>query len=1704
LTEFTSHSFSLRPRSNDDAAFEADPAQAETKNVTPPDLLKSGKTAPPAGLDTGPIPAFPSIDPGNRSLYRSSAPPRLEIDGSSPFDGGLALGPLVDANDNITFLASEDSGALSPSIVFYRFDRDLVKLSEFEITAPPICPLCVPSDPPWDWVAEQMYALSDGSVVIPYGLKSASTGDTFKYRVIRLLGETVIFDKEVFDTLDNSRFFSVFFKTATGMSPQGNLFILSTLPSTPPNFEYAFYEVDAITGEVFERTLPEDFNPELGGLRFSNTVFDDAGNLYFAWGKFIGGEPGLRIVSRDRSGAERYSLTRPGAGILDRPEHIGVARDGTLFVKTRISPNLDVLTTVSPDGAQTNELDVSPFDFGDLDRFVIDNEGRCILNGQIIDPEGLAPVGEMFLKPTQAQENGTYFHGGAHILDTQGASLGRSPFQFNAPVFPSSQGLFRITDDFVAGTKVLEHHEPTDRLLVEDVSAGLVTLAPCPSIELCEGNRQPIEIQPIDRSLGIVEPPNTEADIYVDWRVEGVAGFPPDGSVQCCDAQGCTGFTSFCGDPAVTSGVPFFYPADFSGKAVVVPLYVSPGGMLQPGAESLWTTARSFIVAGTPTGIRVDPVITRLSPGETAEVRAVGDEGPVEVTWRASRGESLLEVPITGTVSSSIMIVPRPDAPTGSVSLTIEDGAGGLANGYVAIRRTGALVVNTQRDGGDLDPGDGVCDTGNLTGDGAPECTLRAAIEETNANPDKDLITFAIGGEPGDVGALTIRPNSPLPPITRSVTIDATTEPGYVEGVPKIVLNGLFATGAAAGLEVRAGNSTIRGLTMIEWPQNGIILSGTGGNTIEGNLIGLNDLGGGPGNQSNGVLIDDSPENVIGGETPDKRNVISGNQQNGIRIVGVNSINNQVLGNFIGSDLSGTSRIRNGLNGVLIENTQLNQIGDLTSVPGEPPGNVISGNEDYEIKIIGFSALLNRVQGNLIGPYLVNEATTPHPNGGVLIEDGRVNTIGGMEVAARNIISRHSIHGIVIRGADAFENRVQGNFIGTDLTGVMALRNESGVLIENAVGTIVGGLTDKPGTPPGNVISGNRLGSGLTIAGMSAKENLVLGNLFGTDKDGLRPVPNGSITIIIFESGDNLIGGENEEARNIISSASAGAGVEIFIHGMGATGNKVQGNFIGTDITGTKALGFGLAGVRIKGVTRTIIGGIASSPGTPPGNLISGGRDFGIWAEEAHQNLIQGNLIGTDLTGKEALGNKSAGIFLYLSDGNRIGGAEEGARNIASGNGSDTFIGMDAGIRLFGNFNVVEGNYIGTDITGMKAIPNNLTGLMVAGSNNRIGGTESGAGNVVSGNKKEGIRVTTDVAVDEEGGEGGATEISAIDTRIQGNLIGVDASGLERLGNGVSGIQTERKSDGTVIGGTDPAAANVISSSLDGIRLAGGIQTEVIGNFIGTDRASAIDLGCLRHGILVESDNEIIRGGNTISFNRGAGIHVLDSLLEPSRHVLIRENSIFDNQGLGIDLFPMGVTINDPMDADTGNNDLQNYPLLTSAEIDGANIIIQGRLESRPSLLYRIEFFSNFECDPSGFGEGETFLGATQVVTSATGFATFSVSLPMKDPSEVFITATAINFDTSIFNEEALNTSEFSQCLRIGADPEPTPTPMREPTPTPFPEGFEEFPDFNGDGIIGHSDLLKLLEEKVDLTGDGIFNDLDSFKFQRVYFDQDF
>lgn len=266
--------------------------------------------------------------------------------------------------------------------------------------------------------------------------------------------------------------------------------------------------------------------------------------------------------------------------------------------------------------------------------------------------------------------------------------------------------------------------------------------------------------------------------------------------------------------------------------------------------------------------------------------------------------------------------------------------------------------------------------------------------------------------------------------------------------------------------------------------------------------------------------------------------------------------------------------------------------------------------------------------------------------------------------------------------------------------------------------------------------------------------------------------------------------------------------------------------------------------------------------------------------------------------------------------------------------------------------------------------------------------------------------------------------------RVEGNFIGTNPSGNAALPNGQgNGHGVSVNGFGDTVGGTSNDTRNVISGNDgDGVSL-NGPGAKVQGNYIGTKADGNFGLPNTADGVVAANDNATVGGesigANVIAFNNVSGVR--DSSIDSTGNSFF-ENSIHSNGKLGIDLQggndpSTGVTPNDKKDPDTGPNNLQNYPVLTStkANSDGTTTVT-GKLNSRPRKFFVIQLFSNIAADsPSGFGEGKTFLGQITKKTSRKGSLSFSFTKELP-PGENVITATATNLST-------LDTSEFSKAI---------------------------------------------------------------------------
>ena len=468
----------------------------------------------------------------------------------------------------------------------------------------------------------------------------------------------------------------------------------------------------------------------------------------------------------------------------------------------------------------------------------------------------------------------------------------------------------------------------------------------------------------------------------------------------------------------------------------------------------------------------------------------------------------------------------------------------------------------------------------------------------------------------------------------------------------------------------------------------------------------------------------------------------------------------------------------------------------------------------------------NVLVGNHIGTDIQGMSAQPNARNAIRIEQGSGgNTIGGSSISERNVLSGNTFAGIQVLASAGPSNAIVGNYIGTNAAGTAALPNQHGIELfgdSNTVGGTAAGA--------GNLISGNS-DWGLRI--YTGTGNVVQGNWVGTDAAGAVAMSNNT-GIMVQNATNNTIGGTTASARNIISGNEYAG---ILLSGT-STGNTVQGNYIGTDLNGTAALGNGGTG-GYGGIGLLASDNLIGGPAAAARNIISGNTTYGIQIAGGSNNTIQGNYIGTDVTGAAALANAGNGIRVQGAGGALIGGAAAGAGNLISGN-------LQPGIRIFSNSaNIqVQGNYIGTDASGAAALPNASSGVQVSSATNVvIGGTAAGAGNVISGNNGAGVNA--------DGNSGVVT--------VQGNYIGTDASGAAVLPNTTQGLWL---TSNVVVGGTAVGAGNTIAFNGQNGVLVGSAGNAIRGNAIFSNGSQGIALGI--DGVTVNDADDLDSGPNDL------------------------------------------------------------------------------------------------------------------------------------------------------------------------------------------------------------------------------------------------
>ena len=334
-------------------------------------------------------------------------------------------------------------------------------------------------------------------------------------------------------------------------------------------------------------------------------------------------------------------------------------------------------------------------------------------------------------------------------------------------------------------------------------------------------------------------------------------------------------------------------------------------------------------------------------------------------------------------------------------------------------------------------------------------------------------------------------------------------------------------------------------------------------------------------------------------------------------------------------------------------------------------------------------------------------------------------------------------------------------------------------------------------------------------------------------------------------------------------------------------------------------------------------------------------------------NVIYDNWVGITSAGAAA-GNSDDGILITEdADNNEVYNnivGESGGHGIHIRNNSDD--------------NWVWGNTIGLGSDGLTDRGNTGHGVYIEGNSARnIIGTDGDAtnddneGNTISGNDTGGVYITG---------------VGTDDNVLAGNLIGTNTSGTILVGNSGNNVNINSGASGTIVGGTGTYEGNIVAGSAgDGITIwsSGTTGTIVQGNYLGTDATGNLDWGNSGSGVVVSggASGTLIGGtganeGNVIAFNN-FGVAIWDW---NSDNNAILGNSIYTNDGLGIELQGVGVNANDGGDVDTGANDGQNTPVFTTLSHLAGSTTVNFELDTNQAGNYRIEFFVSDVADNSG------------------------------------------------------------------------------------------------------------------------------------------
>ncbi len=625
-----------------------------------------------------------------------------------------------------------------------------------------------------------------------------------------------------------------------------------------------------------------------------------------------------------------------------------------------------------------------------------------------------------------------------------------------------------------------------------------------------------------------------------------------------------------------------------------------------------------------------------------------------------------------------------------------------------------------------------------------------------------------------------------------------------------------------------------------------ILHSNAVGNVIRGNFVGIDNSGfTAVSNAAQGIWVSDAPGTVIGGTNSSDRNVIGGNGSDGIAIDGVTSSNTLVQGNYIGVSSFGSPGIRNGHHGIYVQDA------DGVVIGGAQSGarNVVSGN-NYNGIAAASQANNGVIQNNVVGLSANTSSSISNTAAGIVLQG-----VTGWWVGGTNIIGGNGGAGIYFMES-ASSNVIEGNLIGLEGNN-FARPNKCGIFFDYILGATFGNRIGGTNAASRNVISGN-LNEGIAL--QSCGPNDMWGNYIGVTAAGAS-LGNGTYGVAVYDCSGITVGGAASGQGNIIS----GNGYYGCYFNSGATSNQIVGNIIGLDPTGT-----------LRTPNGTVSGGgisLGAAWNTISNNVVSGNTGSGIYIASSNC-LLTGNIIGLASNGVNIASNSQYGVGM-IGNGNRVGGASPALRNIVGGNGN---YGINASSVTNTTF---AGNYIDVDRTGTNLVANQTYGLSIwGGASNTVGGRTAAERNIIGH-----LEITSSTRNTVQGNNLGVDArdngMSNIDyavylTGASSNMIGGSETGAGNLIAGTSagvslmlgsngniiqgnniGIRTNGSalyafaggygiyvslSTNNLIGGTNMADGNRIVFYGKGVGILDGNKNAILGNLIYSNATMSIDL----------------------------------------------------------------------------------------------------------------------------------------------------------------------------------------------------------------------------------------------------------------------